>query len=221
MLTAQRWIVFDFDGTLVDTLPLTMEFINKYCIAKFECDPIETEEFRSNTISNVIIGHIGWLNLISSPLLLSHLVSQCTTFFEENKDKITFFPGAEKLLELLASKYSLAIITSGETKIVAQTLEKYRLSPVIKDVYSDRFSLFSGKEVTIEKFLEIHQLSPDEVVYVGDDTDDVSACRKTGVKIISVTWGYNTRDFLEQAEPDYLVDSFDDLELTIDSLVNA
>ncbi|MFH1254237.1 MAG: HAD hydrolase-like protein [bacterium] len=222
MLFAQKvqWVVFDFDGTLADTLPLTMEFINKSC-AELGCNPIKTEAFRENKISKIITDHLGWWKILSAPLFVSQLSSQCMDFFKENRDRITIFSGAKELLEVLSTKYRLAIITPCEKEIVTQTLDKYGISRLFEGVYSDGFSLIWGIDVTIKKFLVDHKLNPDEVLYVGDQDTDIFACKKVGVKIISSTWGYNSRAFLEQATPDYLADSFDELALTIASLDNA
>ncbi len=222
MLTAQKvqWVIFDFDGTLADTLPLTMEFINKSCAA-LGCNPIEPEAFRRNKISKIMTDHLGWWKIISAPLFVSQLESQCMNFFRENIDSITIFAGAKELLETLSKKYRLAIITPCAKEVVTQTLENHALAGVFEGIYSDGFSLIWGIDVTIKKFLVDHKLNPEEVLYVGDQDTDISACKKAGVKIISATWGYNARSFLEQANPDYLVDSFDELALTIASFGNA
>ena len=219
ILTAQKvqCVVFDFDGTLADTLPLTMEFVNKSC-EKLGCNPIKPEVFRGNDISKIMTDHLGWWKIISAPLFVSNLASQCMSYFKENNSRITIFPGAKELLEALATKYKLAIITACEKEIVMQALEKYGLSHLFEGVYSDGFSFVWGIDVTIKNFLVDHRLTHDEIVYVGDQDTDIFACRKAGVKIISATWGYNSRAFLEQSAPNYLVDSFDELALTIASL---
>ncbi len=231
ILTAQniKWIVFDSDGTLIDTLPLTIEFINE----KLQCNPIEKEEFRENGRAKIIKDHLGLCGTFWASLSMPKWPSQCMDYFKANIDRITIFPGAEKLLLYLADKkYKLAIITAGDRDIVMGTLEKNGLTveenkyksekagllPIFEGVYSDGFSWFWGIDGTIRKFLKIHKLNPDEIVYVGDEIDDIYACRKAGVKVISATWGYNTRAFLEQSEPDYLVDSFDELKSVIASL---
>lgn len=221
-LTAQKvqWVVFDFDGTLADTLPLTMEFINQSCAA-LGCDPIEKEAFRENKISKIITDHLGWWTIACAPLFVSQLAPKCMQYFKENSNRITIFSGAKEMLEVLATKYKLAIITACEKEVVEQALKKYEILQLFEGVYSDGFSLIHGIDVTIKKFLNTHGLDPDEIVYVGDQDTDISACKKAGVKIISATWGYNTSAFLKQSRPDYLVDSFDVLASTIASFADT
>lgn len=44
-----------------------------------------------------------------------------------------------------------------------------------------------------------------EVIYVGDETRDVEAAKKVGVKVIAVTWGINSEKILRKQNPDYLI----------------
>lgn len=60
-----------------------------------------------------------------------------------------------------------------------------------------------GKEKTIKKLLTSHKLNPHEVIYVGDEIRDIKACRKIGIKIICVDWGYDAIEMLKINQPDY------------------
>ncbi|MCR4313329.1 MAG: HAD hydrolase-like protein, partial [Candidatus Roizmanbacteria bacterium] len=48
------------------------------------------------------------------------------------------------------------------------------------------------------------ELDRSEVIYVGDEIRDVEACKKTGIKIIGVSWGLHTIEALEKAGVDYI-----------------
>jgi phosphoglycolate phosphatase len=68
-----------------------------------------------------------------------------------------------------------------------------------------------GKGRLIAKCLDLHQLVLDETVYVGDEVRDIQAARFAGIRPISVTWGFNSREALAAAQPDWLVDEPDAL----------
>jgi phosphoglycolate phosphatase len=48
------------------------------------------------------------------------------------------------------------------------------------------------------------------VIYVGDETRDVEACKKVGIKIIGVTWGLHTPKALKKAGADYIINKPDE-----------
>jgi phosphoglycolate phosphatase len=46
---------------------------------------------------------------------------------------------------------------------------------------------------------------PDNVLYVGDEVRDIVACKKAGVKIAWVDWGYDLKEAVADEKPDYLI----------------
>jgi phosphoglycolate phosphatase-like HAD superfamily hydrolase len=60
-----------------------------------------------------------------------------------------------------------------------------------------------------------HKLDPSKVFYIGDETRDIEAAKKAGIKSIAVTWGYNTKAILDNSNPDFLCESTDALKETI------
>lgn len=50
-----------------------------------------------------------------------------------------------------------------------------------------------------------------EVLYVGDSLVDIATAKNAGVDVVAVTWGFQKKDELQAARPDYLVDSTDEI----------
>ncbi|PSB03825.1 HAD family hydrolase, partial [Merismopedia glauca] len=48
--------------------------------------------------------------------------------------------------------------------------------------------------------------NPAKVIYVGDETRDIEAARKSKIKAIAVCWGFNFREILAKYKPDFLID---------------
>ncbi|MDY0152009.1 MAG: HAD-IA family hydrolase, partial [Candidatus Cloacimonas sp.] len=63
------------------------------------------------------------------------------------------------------------------------------------------------KSHRIKQQLNKHKLDPKQVIYVGDETRDIDAARKCGMRVIAVTWGFHNTELLSSHEPDYLVNS--------------
>jgi len=56
-----------------------------------------------------------------------------------------------------------------------------------------------------------HSLARKHSVYVGDETRDIQAARLAFIKVVSVSWGFNTREILAKQKPNFLIDSPKDL----------
>ena len=72
-------------------------------------------------------------------------------------------------------------------------------------------SLF-GKHKAMNKMLKNENLKSEGVIYVGDEVRDVEAADKVGLKVVSVDWGFNSREFLNQINPGSVVSSVSDLK---------
>ena len=62
-----------------------------------------------------------------------------------------------------------------------------------------------GKERVLRQIIRKNQLNPAQVIYVGDETRDVEAARKTAIRVIAVGWGFNTSQALARHQPDFLI----------------
>ncbi len=49
------------------------------------------------------------------------------------------------------------------------------------------------------------QLTPEEIIYVGDETRDIDASKKINIKVIAVSWGFNSGEALSRHKPDFLI----------------
>ena len=56
-------------------------------------------------------------------------------------------------------------------------------------------------------------------MYVGDEVRDIEACRKVGVKIITVTWGWESPDAILKATPDFIAQTLKDIETGVEELL--
>jgi phosphoglycolate phosphatase len=209
-------IIFDFDGTLADTLPLAIKSINQLS-PKYGYRPLESvndiELFRESSLREILTNHLG-LRLYQMP----GYAKQVKKIFKENFKEISIFDGIKELIQGLATKYELAIITTNSQDAVETTLDKTGILSTIKYIYAN-ISIF-GKHAIIKNFLNKHNFEPEEIIYIGDEVRDIDACKKINVKIISVTWGYNSKRSLEKSNPDYLVDSIEEIEKVMKTLAS-
>ncbi|MEH7456754.1 HAD hydrolase-like protein, partial [Bacillus sp. JJ1127] len=74
-----------------------------------------------------------------------------------------------------------------------------------EEVYCSK-NLF-GKDKIIKKFLKEKKLTEADMLYVGDEQRDIVACKKAGVNVIWVGWGYDVLETVKEDSPDYMVNT--------------
>lgn len=66
--------------------------------------------------------------------------------------------------------------------------------------------------------MQQENLSFEEVIYIGDETRDIEAARKSYVKAIAVSWGFNSKEVLAEQNPDFLIHQPQELIKVIENL---
>ncbi|MFA5656167.1 MAG: HAD-IA family hydrolase [Dysgonamonadaceae bacterium] len=189
-----KQIIFDFDGTLVDTF----DVIKNIAINEYGEYDIDFELFKHK-------GAKGLLKKANIPRWkLPGMILNVTSKLRKSEN-IKLFPGIVDLLYSLKSNYKIGIVSSNSKDIIIDTLKKDNIENLFEFVYSES-SLF-GKHLVLKKMCKKHNINPLDVIYVGDEDRDIIAAKKAGIKNIAVTWGFNSKEKLSRENPDYLVDS--------------
>ena len=197
-------IIFDFDGTIADTLPFSFQkFLEIAKLLKIDdlSDQEIIKEIRSKSYQELLNGSFkrAWLKL---PYVVK-MIKNMQIELEKEIPNIKFFPGVKKLLyNLRKDGYKLAIISSNRIENIDKFIKHNDLD--IFDFVHGKTDLF-GKAGYLGKFLDDFDLDSSEVIYVGDEIRDVEACKKAGIKIIGVSWGLHTVEALKKAGVDYIV----------------
>lgn len=204
-----KYIVFDFDGTLVDSRNVFITLYNELAVKQGYS--LMTEDNLSHLGSLSISERCKYLNvpLYKIPFLASAIIKR----YNEVISKLEFNEGIEQLLSLLAeNNIQYAVLSSNSKKNIVHFFERKGI--VNNDIYCSR-SVF-GKHVLLNKFLKEKKLNASEILYVGDELRDVVACRKSNVKVAWVSWGYDNEQALKNNKPDHVLhDPVDILKLAL------
>ncbi|WP_413174692.1 HAD-IA family hydrolase [Anabaena azotica] len=196
----QKVIIFDFDGTIADTVEALVSIANRLAIefGYIQITPNELTLLR-NLTSREIIRYSG-VSLLKIPFLVKKVKS-------ELKNKITELEPIsgvkEALIELNQQGYRLGVITSNSQENVTEFLKFHNLNYLFEFIYSG-VTIF-GKTTIINNVLRQKQLKPQTVIYVGDETRDIEAAKKANIKVIAVSWGFNSSEALAKQNPDFLI----------------
>lgn len=196
-----KFVIFDFDGTIADTLPYSfgksLELLRKEKIDAPEKQIIK--KIRSNNYIELMKEFkLSWLKI---PFIL-RIIKQTQKDLYFYIDKIRIFPGVKSLFKKIKNKgYQIGILSSNMQKNVEKFLRVKKLN-FFDIVYCE--SNILGKDKTIKKMMRKYHLKPEEIIYVGDEIRDVEACHKVGIKMIGVSWGLHTMEALKKNGADYL-----------------
>lgn len=202
-------IVFDFDGTIVDTLSVMVKISNRIADHYgYRRVPVEDIPMLREKRPSEVLRYLG-ISSFKLPIVVRRM--RC----EMNKEmvRLQMHIGIREMLVNLRNKgYVLGILTTNSRENVTEFLKNHDLQ-FFDFVYSGR-SVF-GKSWLLKKIMKEKTISHDDSIYVGDEIRDVEAAKKAQIRVIGVTWGYNTKAALEKSKPDYIVEKPEDLENTI------
>ncbi len=202
-------IIFDFDGTILDALPILLKNMKKLC-KEFNLKNIEFDEKMRDKTLKEIIKELK-IPFYKIPAYAGKLKESIKP--ELKKGKI--FPGMEKVISGLRKKCVVGILSSNLKETVKYVLDKNKIK--VDFIYSDK-SIF-GKHIILKRLLKKKNFSKKEVIYIGDEIRDVEASKKTGIKMIAVSWGFNSEKALKKAKADFIVNDVKELNNFFKNLI--
>lgn len=194
-----RYLVWDFDGTLADTLPVALEIFNSLA-PKHGFRPID------DVASMRGLDTAAFLRSRGIPLWkLPGFVREFLAVQRSHMPRIRVFPEVLEVLgQLRASGGRSGIVSANRTDNIRDCLQANRAEAFFEFVIG--YLRLFGKSRAIRRAMRDAGVDPEEVLYAGDEVRDIEAARKTGIAIAAVTWGFHTRELLAEHEPTYLVD---------------
>jgi len=199
-----KYIIFDFDGTIADTLPFSFQkFLEMAKLLNIDnlSDKEIIKEIRTKSYQELLMGSFkkAWLKLPD----VINLIKNMQVELEKEMENIKFFPGVKDLLyDLKKRGYKLSIISSNRIENINKFIKHNKLN--VFNFVHGKTDLF-GKAGYLGKFLTDFKLDKSEVIYIGDEIRDVEACKKAKIKIIGVAWGLHTVDALKKAGVDFII----------------
>lgn len=193
-------VIFDFDGTLADTLPLSVDIALKLNdkLKLFKKEEVSVEDFRNTSSTNFI------KRLAMPKYKLLYYIWKFRKILGEKIEDAALFSGMrETLTELKNKGIKLAVVSSNSKSNLNKFLTAKGLDCF--EIVSSPLTVFNKAKV-IKQVMGKLNVAPEETLYVGDETRDIESAHKAGIKAVSVTWGYHFRELLVRYDPDYTID---------------
>jgi pyrophosphatase PpaX len=201
-------VLFDLDGTLIDTNELIissfLHTLEHYYPKQYKREDVlpflgptlrETFEPMDGTKVDEMIATYRKYNL-----------AHHDTF-------VTEFPTVLDTVKILKEKgYKVGIVTTKISDVVMKGLKLTKLDSYFDVIVAlDHVEKAKPDPEPIFKALEQLGSKPEEAIMVGDNYHDILAGKNAGTKTAGVAWTIKGRDHLEQFEPDYILEEMADL----------
>ena len=201
MITQNPTIIFDFDGTIANSLPYTLKIFREFAQdrKRIDLNKLDFSSIRDKSINQLISQYK--VPLYQIPALIIKGQRLLKTYMQEIKP----FPRMKNLLSALwRKKFTMGIISSNSRDNIEIFLKNHSLGDFFRFVHSEK-NLF-GKDRSLKRVIKKYGLNKHNLIYIGDEIRDVEACQKVGIPIIAVSWGFNSRKALQAAKANYLID---------------
>ena len=180
-------VLFDFDGTLADTFESGARLINEFAV-KFGYRQIDFANTKD----------LSARQLVKRSGVKFWQIPRLVRFFRKESakraDSIMPFDGVVDMIKSISEVCDLGIITTNSAETVNKFLVNNQLDSYFGFIKTD-VPLF-GKSRVLRRVKRRLLKRYSHLMYIGDEIRDIEACQKAEVDIISVSWGFNSREAL-------------------------
>ena len=207
--TYRKGLIFDLDGTLVNTLADIATAIN-LARGEFDLAPLPEEEITSQ-VGNGMDYLVARTLPVGADRLGSARDRYAHHYWEHMLDHSTLHDGVHAVLERFRER-PLGVITNKPISQTEKLLEGLAVRPFFNMVLGgDSLAEMKPHPLPVRHFLGENALQPGEAVIIGDGVNDVRAGKAAGVLTIGVTFGVGTRQQLAAEQPDHIIDHMEAL----------
>lgn len=206
-------IIFDLDGTLLDTSRDIHKVLNE-TLSRFNLPEITVEktmQYVGNGARKLIERAVGE----NRKDLWEDVYKDYSVAFANCDNKLTkLYDGEREALEAFtAAGIKLAIITNKPKAATEHVFNEYLANFGFCKVLcqTEQFPLKPNPASTLH-VLESFKVKKDECIFVGDGDTDVNCAANAGIKCVSALWGYRSKNQLEAAGASHFAENFANLE---------
>jgi phosphoglycolate phosphatase len=214
-MTSFQLLVFDFDGTLVDTKKDIADSVNR-TLKELELRTLDREilyTFIGKGVNHLMVRSFedtGYGDLPrATDMFMRH-------YEEHLMDQTELFPNCRETLEHFAGKEN-TILSNKPTLFITRILDALDWrTPFSTIIGGDQMPAKKPDPGGLLHILDQHKARPEETLMIGDSLVDVETGKRAGVKTCGVTYGHAGRESLETAQPDWIIDDLLELKRLVD-----
>lgn len=214
-----RACIFDLDGTLTDSLESLTYSVNE-TMKELKLPEITSEqcrEFVGNGAKVLIektlkaLGDEGLTRFDEAFAAYQRIFDKCCTY------RVKPYPGIPEMLkEMKAQGLKLGVLSNKPDRQAVHVVEEIFGKNIFDHIQGQKDGVPRKPDPTAVLSIAAEFGSdPSETLYIGDSEVDGATGKAAGMDTVLVTWGFRSRYVLEAAEPYRIVDSTDEILMTI------
>jgi pyrophosphatase PpaX len=209
-MTPVQTVLFDLDGTLIDSVRLILDSYH-HTLAAHGLPPRSDEHWLSGVGTPLTVQLADWGH---DPDTLNAMIATYREYNLANHDRmVTVYPGVVAAVEAIrAAGLQTGLVTSKNRQGAIRGLTLVKLERMMDVlVCADEVTNPKPHPEPVEKAMALLGADPRTTVYVGDSIHDMVSGRAAGVRTAAALWGPFGRSHLEDATPDYWLETPADL----------
>lgn len=212
-------IIFDFDGTIINTNALIEKGLNYFSMLYRNC------YFTAEEINQITGKTLEDQMAFISPDNAQDLVKEFRDWYKQHhNNEVSAFPGMIQLLQFLKKlEIKLAIVTNNSRESLDMGLKHLEIETIFDfTITRDDVSETKPNPEGLLKALNTLDVAPREALYVGDTGNDIKAAKSAGVPSVMVGWTILDDLTVQELDPDIILKSPSSLlEVLINSALAA
>lgn len=212
-----RLVMFDLDGTLVDSVPDLAAAIDKTLLLLGQ--PAAGIEYVRDWVGNGarVLVRRALAGSLEHDCVDDGQVEQALELFmqyyAQSHALTQVYPGVKQTLDWLREQQvELAIITNKPERFVAPLLDEKGLGGYFRWIVGgDTLAQQKPDPAALLHVMHLAQLDPEQVLFVGDSRNDVLAAKAAGVACVALSYGYNHGRPIAEEHPTRVLDNLSEL----------
>jgi phosphoglycolate phosphatase len=204
ILMPTKYLLFDFDGVIVDSFSIAYE------VKKITCPDVTEEDIRRAFEGN-INDNLYTYNYHNDKC--RHDINFSDEYVPRIKNEVKLFPEMDTVIKNLAESHKLIIISSTISAPIREILEKFGLASYFTEIMGN--DVHKSKIEKIKMVIAKYGVNSSNCVFITDTLGDLCEASHTGVRAIAVDWGFHSRETLLKGEPFAIVDRPEELESVV------
>ncbi|KKP59267.1 MAG: NUDIX hydrolase [Candidatus Magasanikbacteria bacterium GW2011_GWC2_34_16] len=199
-------VIFDWSGVINDSIENHLLVVNKI-FKRFGANEISMEELRENWLQPYML----FYNKYFPDLTIEEeqaVYKECIVNSPKSKPYLGI---ADVLKSFKIAEVKMVILSSDSPETLLPEMADFGLDGVFTDIVMDAYD----KSKSIRGLIDRNNFKAEETIFIGDSNHEIEEGKRIGIKTGAVTWGYCTKTKLESLNPDFVIDTLEELKSVI------